>query len=54
MSRTSFKSFILIDNDTNRSIQPWLQRDDEKSMKHGDQQILQSVGDRSVSQSDVR
>jgi len=29
-----------------RSIQPWLQRDDEKSMKHGDQQILQSVGDR--------
>merc|ERR1712018_424019 len=29
-----------------RSIQPWLQREDEKSMKHGDQQILQSVGDR--------
>jgi len=29
-----------------RSIQPWLQRDDESSMKHGDQQLLQSVGDR--------
>jgi len=29
-----------------RSIQPWLQRDDEKTMKHGDQQLLQSVGDR--------
>merc|ERR1711910_51368 len=29
-----------------RSIQPWLQREDEKSMKHADQQILQSVGDR--------
>ena len=29
-----------------RSIQPWLQRDDEASMKHGDQQLLQSVGDR--------
>ena len=29
-----------------RSIQPWLQREDEKSMKPGDQQILQSVGDR--------
>ena len=52
MTRTSYTIFILIDNDTNRSIQPWLQRDDEKSMKHGDQQILQSVGDRSVNQSD--
>jgi succinate dehydrogenase (ubiquinone) iron-sulfur subunit len=29
-----------------RSIQPWLQREDEKSMKHGEQQILQSVDDR--------
>ena len=31
-----------------RSIQPWLQRDDEKEMKAqgGEQQLLQSVGDR--------
>jgi len=29
-----------------RSIQPWLQRDDEASRKHGEQQILQSVDDR--------
>jgi len=29
-----------------RSIQPWLQRDDEANMKHGEQQLLQSVGDR--------
>merc|ERR1712227_218931 len=30
-----------------RSIQPWLQREDEKEMKKGDpQQTLQSVGDR--------
>merc|ERR1719190_29857 len=29
-----------------RSIQPWLQREDEASMKHGDQQLLQSVQDR--------
>merc|ERR1711910_67684 len=30
-----------------RSIQPWLQRDDEGDRKHGDQQLLQSVDDRS-------
>ena len=30
-----------------RSIQPWLQRDDEKDMKHGEEQILQSTTDRS-------
>ena len=30
-----------------RSIQPWLQREDEKSVKHGEQQILQSTTDRS-------
>jgi succinate dehydrogenase (ubiquinone) iron-sulfur subunit len=29
-----------------RSIQPWLQRDDENKMNHGEQQILQSVADR--------
>jgi len=29
-----------------RSIQPWLQRDDEKDMKHGEEQILQSTTDR--------
>merc|ERR1712121_615960 len=29
-----------------RSIQPWLQRDDEKDRKHGEQQLLQSVDDR--------
>merc|ERR1712107_388238 len=29
-----------------RSIQPWLQREDESSRKHGEQQILQSVDDR--------
>merc|ERR1712085_72003 len=29
-----------------RSIQPWLQRDDESERKHGDQQLLQSVDDR--------
>ena len=29
-----------------RSIQPWLQRDDENKMNHGEQQILQSVDDR--------
>merc|ERR1712212_588215 len=29
-----------------RSIQPWLQRDDEADRKHGDQQLLQSVDDR--------
>eukprot|EP00088_Acartia_fossae_P003997 TRINITY_DN11714_c0_g2_i1.p1 TRINITY_DN11714_c0_g2~~TRINITY_DN11714_c0_g2_i1.p1 ORF type:complete len:300 (-),score=124.09 TRINITY_DN11714_c0_g2_i1:601-1500(-) len=29
-----------------RSIQPWLQRDDENKMNHGEQQILQSVEDR--------
>jgi succinate dehydrogenase (ubiquinone) iron-sulfur subunit len=29
-----------------RSIQPWLQREDEGTMKHGDQQLLQSVQDR--------
>merc|ERR1712244_181736 len=26
-----------------RSIQPWLQRDDESSMKHGDQRLLQHL-----------
>ena len=30
-----------------KSIQPWLQREDEKSVKHGEQQILQSTTDRS-------
>lgn len=29
-----------------RSIQPWLQRDDENKATHGEQQILQSVDDR--------
>jgi len=29
-----------------RSIQPWLQNDDEKKMKHGEQQLLQSTTDR--------
>merc|ERR1719193_88021 len=29
-----------------RSIQPWLQRDDEADRKHGDKQLLQSVDDR--------
>jgi len=29
-----------------RSIQPWLQREDEKDMKHGEEQILQSTTDR--------
>merc|ERR1719300_1369080 len=29
-----------------KSIQPWLQNEGEKNMKHGDQQLLQSVGDR--------
>lgn len=29
-----------------RSIQPWLQRDDENKVAHGEQQILQSVDDR--------
>jgi len=29
-----------------RSIQPWLQREDEDKTKHGEQQILQSVEDR--------
>merc|ERR1712219_46329 len=29
-----------------RSIQPWLQREDEADRKHGEQQILQSVEDR--------
>eukprot|EP00092_Neocalanus_flemingeri_P001917 GFUD01002047.1.p1 GENE.GFUD01002047.1~~GFUD01002047.1.p1 ORF type:complete len:300 (-),score=85.41 GFUD01002047.1:639-1538(-) len=29
-----------------RSIQPWLQRDDESTRKHGDQQLLQTVDDR--------
>jgi len=29
-----------------RSIQPWLQRDDEAERKHGEQQLLQSVDDR--------
>lgn len=29
-----------------RSIQPWLQREDEGTRKHGEQQLLQSVGDR--------
>jgi len=29
-----------------KSIQPWLQRDDENKMAHGEQQILQSVDDR--------
>jgi len=29
-----------------RSIQPWLQRDDEASRNHGEQQLLQSVEDR--------
>merc|ERR1712241_452420 len=29
-----------------RSIQPWLQRDDEGDRKHGDQQLLQSTDDR--------
>jgi len=29
-----------------RSIQPWLQREDESARKHGEQQLLQSVEDR--------
>jgi len=29
-----------------RSIQPWLQREDEMDMKHGEEQILQSTTDR--------
>jgi len=29
-----------------RSIQPWLQSDEEKNMKHGEQQLLQSTTDR--------
>jgi len=29
-----------------KSIQPWLQRDDENKIAHGEQQILQSVDDR--------
>jgi len=29
-----------------KSIQPWLQREDENKMGHGEQQILQSVDDR--------
>jgi succinate dehydrogenase (ubiquinone) iron-sulfur subunit len=29
-----------------RSIQPWLQREDENKIAHGEQQILQSVDDR--------
>ena len=38
--------FLSLTSVVFRSIQPWLQRDDEASMKHGDQQLLQSVGDR--------
>ena len=29
-----------------RSVQPWLQRDDEKNLGSGDKQLLQSTEDR--------